>query len=101
MLARLPPCRRRDETEAGRDRNGGGSLVTWGAVTRVPLELYGRRVQLRPLGAGDFEAWRGGGPRAPGRVGEGGAPPPGRPPRAAPGAGGVGPRRGGPGPAGP
>jgi ribosomal-protein-alanine N-acetyltransferase len=32
--------------------------MTWGAVTRVPLELYGRRVQLRPLGPGDFEAWR-------------------------------------------
>src|SRR3954467_4936120 len=64
MLAPLPPCRRPDDIDARRVRNGGGQLVTWGAVTRVPLELYGRRVQLRPLGAGDFEAWREGRTRA-------------------------------------
>ncbi|MCU1374595.1 MAG: putative acetyltransferase [Actinomycetia bacterium] len=32
--------------------------MSWGATTRVPLELYGRRVQLRPLAASDFDAWR-------------------------------------------
>ena len=32
--------------------------MSWGATTRVPLELYGRRVQLRPLAATDFDAWR-------------------------------------------
>jgi ribosomal-protein-alanine N-acetyltransferase len=32
--------------------------MTWGATTRTPLELYGRRVQLRPLIAADFDAWR-------------------------------------------
>jgi [ribosomal protein S5]-alanine N-acetyltransferase len=33
--------------------------VSWGAVNRAPsLEVVGRRVGLRPLTVGDFEAWR-------------------------------------------
>jgi len=32
--------------------------VSWGTSTRTPLDLRGRRVQLRSLTAADFEAWQ-------------------------------------------
>ena len=32
--------------------------MSWGTSTRTPLELRGRRVQLRSLTVADFEAWR-------------------------------------------
>src|SRR5947199_2490786 len=35
-----------------------GSEMTWGATSRLPVELHGRRVMLRGLAADDFEQWR-------------------------------------------
>ena len=32
--------------------------MSWGAVSRLPVELRGRRVMLRALAADDFEGWR-------------------------------------------
>ena len=32
--------------------------MTWGATSRLPVELHGRRVMLRALAADDFEMWR-------------------------------------------
>jgi ribosomal-protein-alanine N-acetyltransferase len=32
--------------------------VSWGGHRSAPIELIGRRVTLRPLQVGDFEAWR-------------------------------------------
>jgi len=32
--------------------------MSWGSTTRVPTELRGRRVSLRPLAVSDFEAWQ-------------------------------------------
>ena len=32
--------------------------MSWGTSTRTPLDLRGRRVQLRSLTAADFEAWQ-------------------------------------------
>jgi len=32
--------------------------MSWGCTTRVPTELRGRRVSLRPLAVSDFEAWQ-------------------------------------------
>ena len=32
--------------------------MTWGATSRLPVELHGRRIMLRALAADDFEQWR-------------------------------------------